>query len=88
MTIAGKWTGIDNDGDRWGLELIEGEGGAISGTYTLQIVGSLTFHDSVTGSYDYPAVSWDLASSFPGILTSVATSEEPWLSPAKDSPER
>ena len=52
--IAGKWTGTDNDGDRWELELTENESGGLSGTYTLQIVGSLTFRDSVTGRYEYP----------------------------------
>ena len=64
--IAGDWTGIDNDGDRWELELAEDPGGALSGTYTLQIVGSLTLHDSVTGTYEYPIVAWDLEISFPG----------------------
>ena len=64
--IAGRWTGTDNDGDQWELELTENESGALSGTYTLQIVGSLTFHDSVTGRYEYPTVAWDLAISVPG----------------------
>jgi len=64
--IAGKWTGTDNDGDRWELELTENENGGLSGTYALQIVGSLTFRDSVTGRYEYPVVSWDLEISVPG----------------------
>ncbi len=67
--IAGKWTGTDNDGDRWELELTENEIGGLSGTYTLQIVGSLTLRDSITGRYEYPIVSRDLAISVPGHLS-------------------
>ena len=64
--IAGKWSGTDNDADRWEPELTENESGLLSGTYTLQIVGSLTLRDSVAGRYEYPVVSWDLEISIPG----------------------
>ena len=68
--IAGEWQATDIDGERWELEIAEDPSGTLTGTYTVRISGSVTLRDAVSGSYDYPAVSWALTVDFPG--------ESPW----------
>ena len=54
--IAGTWVAQDDADGRWEFELSGTD--AVSGTYLITFEGeSFALRDSVTGQYDYPAVS-------------------------------
>lgn len=65
--IAGTWEARDSEGDAWTMELSGTE--AVSGTYLLISAGSsLSLHGSITGRYDYPAVSLKLRIELDGVV--------------------
>ena len=71
--ITGTWLGQDGD-DQWHLELTDPGTGAVSGSYLITdpSAGSLSLSGAVSGRYDFPAVSLDLAFVLEGFSISCA----------------
>ena len=59
-SITGAWLAQDGT-TQWRMELVDPGTGVVSGTYLITDpdMGSLSFSGSMTGRYDFPAVSLD-----------------------------
>ena len=72
-SITGAWLAQDGT-TQWRMELVDPGTGVVSGTYLITDpdMGSLSFSGTVSGRYDFPAVSLDYSFVLDGFSASCA----------------